>query len=115
MYIWFKYTCLENTKTKKIKAMATFYDLCVLRNLESSEQYLSAKWAIIDTPTVFCQNNVRGLGSVGKKYQAKRMCQSWSNTARRRPILQRQAESTVRRKAAWRNDDGFKIRQDPFT
>jgi hypothetical protein len=55
MYIWFNYICLENTKTKKIKATATFYDLCVLRNLKSSEQYFSAKWAIIDTPTVCTQ------------------------------------------------------------
>ncbi len=39
-------------KDEKIKATATFYDLCVLRNFDSSEQYLSAKWAIIDTPTV---------------------------------------------------------------
>jgi len=29
--------------TRKIKAKATFYDLCVLRNFKSTEQYLSAK------------------------------------------------------------------------
>ncbi len=32
MYIWFEYLCLANTNTKKIKATATFYDFCVLRN-----------------------------------------------------------------------------------
>ncbi len=53
MYIWFKHLCLAKTNTKKIKATATFYDLCVLRNVESSEQYLSAKCAIIGVPTVW--------------------------------------------------------------
>jgi hypothetical protein len=52
MYIWFKYFCLVNANTRKIKAKATFYDLCILRNFESTEQYLSAKWVIIDRPTV---------------------------------------------------------------
>jgi hypothetical protein len=31
---------------EKRKATATFYDICVQRNFESSEQYLSAKCAI---------------------------------------------------------------------
>jgi len=54
MYIWFKYFCLANANTRKTKAKATFYDLCVLRNFESTEQYLSAKWVIIFAPTVEC-------------------------------------------------------------
>ncbi len=52
MYIWFNYICLPNANTRKIKAKATFYDICVLRNFESTEQYLSTKWVIIDAPTV---------------------------------------------------------------
>ncbi len=51
MYIWLKYFCQANTR--KTKAKATFYDLCVLRNFKSTEQYLSAKWVIIFAPTVF--------------------------------------------------------------
>ncbi len=63
----------------------------------------------------FVRIPVRGLGSVSKIYQAKRMCQRRSSTARWRPILRRQTESTVWSKAAWRNDGGFKIRQEPYT
>ena len=53
MYVWFELLCLAHTNTTKIKATATFYDLCVLRNFESTEVYLSAKWVIIFAPTVY--------------------------------------------------------------
>jgi hypothetical protein len=65
MYIWFKYFCLANANTRKTKAKATFYDLCVLRNFESTEQYFSAKWVIIFAPTVVQKFNTRGL-ALGK-------------------------------------------------
>ncbi len=72
MYIWFKYFCLANANTRKIKAKATFYDLCVLRNFESTEQYLSAKWVIIDAPTVYWWKHVSSTnrqGVTNRQYQ----------------------------------------------
>jgi hypothetical protein len=43
------------------------------------------------------------------------MFKSWSNTARRRLNLLRQAEPNSEENAAWRNDDSFKNRQDLHT
>ncbi len=60
---------------------------------------------------IFRQYNVRSLGNVGKIYQGKTMCQRRSSPARWRPILYHQAESTVWRKTAYSNDDGFKLRK----
>ncbi len=72
MYIWFEYLGLPVTSTEKIKAMANFHDLCVLRNFESSEQYLSVKCPISEPPTVwFIQPCALCFGCVHIHYLGK--------------------------------------------
>ena len=69
MYVWFELLCLANTNTTKIKATATFCDICVQRNFESSEQYLSAKMSYIIA--AHCTKN-------RKQWQSQRNCRSTS-------------------------------------
>ncbi len=47
-----------------MKAAVTSYVICVVRNFESSEQYLSAKYAITWPPTVNKDSgSVKGIGT----------------------------------------------------
>jgi hypothetical protein len=61
---------------------------------------------------ICCENNVRGLGSVGKIYQARTLCQ---NMVQHCPsILWRRRKSNSVTEAAFNEDDGSKIRHDPY-
>ncbi len=49
-----------------------------------------------------------------KSIRPEHCVKRWSYTARRRQILRRRGKSTVWRKTASSEDDGFKIRHDPY-